>query len=557
MRRVISLWLPYLATDRLRRPGSFGPGRSDPRADLRRGRGHPLVTVRDEGGRCILVAVDAAAAAAGLRPGLPLADARALAPGLDVRPADPIGEAETLARLAEWCGRYSPWTAVETAEERVGGVMGAGIWLDVTGCAHLFGGEAALLDDLLRRLRRLGYAARAALADTPGAAWALARFGRVGGDGGGGDVPTAMPVTVTSGGGLVLAPGAMRAALAPLSVAALRLAPAVVEGLDRLGLRRVADLYPLPRATLTRRFGSALGLRLDQALGHVAEPISPRPPAAAHHARLTFAEPVAHADGLAEGLRRLTAALCDSLAAAALGARRLELVLYRVDGSLGRTGIGTSRPTRDPAALRRLLLERLEGFDPGFGIEAMALATPETEALPPRQPALAGRVTDDSSDDAGLAPLIDRLGNRLGFDRILRFVPRESHLPERAVAPAPALAPKAAAAWRTAPRADLPRPVRLLARPEPVEAMALLPDHPPALFRWRARLHRVARAAGPERIAPEWWRRLGESAEPLDGAGKDRARDYFQVEDAEGRRFWLYREGAGGTGRWYLHGLFA
>lgn len=549
-RRYLSVWLPRLPTDRLLRQGRSAAAP-----------GVPLVTIRREGGAMRLAAVDPVAAGRGLAPGLALADARARHPDLEAVDADPAADARFLEAIADWAGRWTPLVALDGGTGSAGTVFDteesglAGLMLDISGCAHLFGGEAALLDDLLRRLRRLGYAARAALADTPGAAWALARFGRVGGDGGGGDVPTAMPVTVTSGGGLVLAPGAMRAALAPLSVVALRLAPAVVEGLDRLGLRRVADLYPLPRATLTRRFGSALGLRLDQALGHVAEPISPRPPAAARHARLTFAEPVAHADGLAEGLRRLTAALCDSLAAAALGARRLELVLYRVDGSLGRTGIGTSRPTRDPAALRRLLLERLEGFDPGFGIEAMALAAPETEALPPRQPALAGRVTDDSSDDAGLAPLIDRLGNRLGFDRILRFAPRESHLPERAVAPA--LAPKAAAAWRTAPRADVPRPVRLLARPEPVEAMALLPDHPPALFRWRARLHRVARAAGPERIAPEWWRRLGESAEPLDGAGKDHARDYFQVEDAEGRRFWLYREGAGGTGRWYLHGLFA
>ncbi|MEX0814332.1 MAG: DNA polymerase Y family protein, partial [Dongiaceae bacterium] len=337
MRRVISLWLPRFATDRLRQQRQDGRAA---RADDAR----PLVTVVAVGGLALVAAVDAAAAATGLAPGLPLADARALVPGLRVRPADPAGDAAALARLADWCGRYTPWTAVETGDAG----NGAGIWLDATGCAHLFGGEAALLADLVARLGRLGHGARAAFADTPGAAWAVARF------------------MTESGDGLVVAPGGARAALAPLPVAALRLPPAAAEGLARLGLGRVGDLYPLPRAALVRRFGTAPALRLDQALGRADEPISPRAPVAPHRAALAFAEPVIHGDGLAAGLGRLLAALCRRLDAEQLGARRLELTLYRVDGSLARAAVGTGRPNRDSHALARLFADRLDRLDPGF-----------------------------------------------------------------------------------------------------------------------------------------------------------------------------------------------
>ena len=550
MRRVVSLWLPRFATDRLRRlamnsPDGVSTGRLLTEQDK------PLVTILTAGGRQTVAAVDRKAAAAGLRPGLPLADARALVPDLAIRPVDPEGEAATLARLAEWCGRYSPWTAVEAAEDgsEAGIRSGAGLWLDVTGCAHLFGGEAALLGDLLSRFRRWGYAARAALADAPGAAWALARFQ---------DETAGDALAIGSGAGsdrgVVLAPGGARAGLAPLPVAALRLAPEVTDGLARLGLRRIGDLYPMPRATLVRRFGPAPGLRLDQALGRVAEPISPRLPTVDPVARLVFAEPILHIEGLTEGLRRLTAELCRILAAAALGARRLGLVFYRVDGGVCRVRIGTSRPTRDPAALQRLFAERLDALDPGFGIEAMTLTALETGPLPARQMALAGRqgAPPGTEADDMLAPLVDRLGNRLGLAAIVRFSPRESHLPERAVATKPALDPDVPPDASSGARRPMPpRPLRLLAHPEPVEVTALLPDHPPVLFRWRARLHRVARAEGPERIAPEWWRA------PCRGEPFNAVRDYFQVEDEDGRRFWLYREGSEGAGRWYLHGLFA
>ncbi|MFQ6018915.1 MAG: DNA polymerase Y family protein, partial [Kiloniellaceae bacterium] len=489
----------------------------------------PLALVDRTRGCLTLAAVNAAAARGGLAPGLPLADARALMPELKTAPHDPAGDAKALGGLAEWCGRYTPWVAVDGCES----AGAAGILLDVTGCAHLFGnpgsggsgGEAALLADLTARMTRLGFAARAALAETAGAAWAVARFA--------GATPQARGRRWA-----VVPPGAVREALTPLPPAALRLPPATVELLERLGLRRIGDLLALPPAALKPRFGPLIARRLAQALGGEAEPISPRRPEPAHLIRRVFAEPIAAAGDIAAGLECLLGGLCRRLEAAGQGARRLELVLYRVDGSLRRLCLGTSRATRDPAHLKRLFAGHLEKIDPGFGIEAMTLAAPVAEGLSALQLALSGGGAQASG---GLPGLIDRLGSRLGLDNIWRVVPYESHIPERAVIAAPA---PGRAAWRpgTSPR---PRPVRLLPRPEPVEATALLPDHPPAQFRWRRLRRKVVRAEGPERIGPEWWR----DDPALAGAP---ARDYFRVEDEDGRGYWLYRTG----GCWFLHGLF-
>lgn len=462
----------------------------------------------------MVAAVDDRAAAVGVAPGQPLAEARALAAGLRVHPADPAGDAAALDRLADWATRYTPWTAAE----------GEGLWLDISGCAHLFGGEAALQTDLLIRLGRVGYAARAAVADTPGAAWAAARF-----------------IAGGQEAGVILAPGSARDRLAPLSVAALRLPPAMVAELERLGLRRVGDLLPLPRATLARRFGILIVDRLDQALGLLEEPISPRRPVPPHRARLAFAEPILETGSIAAALRRLLRDLCRQLDAAQLGVRRLELALTRVDGSLQRLAIGTSRPNREPQALERLFAEHIGRIDPGFGIDAMALAATEVEPLTALQIVLAEQAADAQ---ANLTPLIDRLGNRLGFVNLRQLTPRQSHIPERAVAAVAPLATARSEGWPSLPQ----RPLRLFARPEPIEAIALLPDHPPVMFRWHARLHHVRHAEGPERIEPEWWR-------PEDAVAD--ARDYFRVEDESGRRFWLYRAGQPPQGgRWYLHGVF-
>jgi len=485
------------------------------------------------GGLCI-VAADQGARAGGIRPGLPLADAHAVLPELRALPADAVAEARTLDGLAAWCGRYTPWTAVESRADPLPGA--GGLWLDVTGCAHLCGGEAALLRDVVRRLEGLGFAARAAVADTPGAAWAVARFGAVAEDG------TAVVPT-----------GGLRAALAPLPVVALRLDGATAEGLRRLGLRRVGDLIDLPRAPLAARFGEAVLRRLDEALGRRGESLSPRRPVAPLRSRMAFAEPIAAPTDIAAAVRHLLADLCRHLAEARRGARRLELVLYRADGTCVGAAIGTSRPARDAGHLERLFREKLEGLDPGFGVEVMTLIAAVVEELGPSQDDL----TADVAPDEELARLVDRLGNRLGAANVARLLARASHLPEKACREIPALAASVpSSAGDGAGRPLSPRPLHLLAWPEPVEVMAPVPDHPPLMFRWHGRPHRVVRADGPERIAPEWW--LADA--PLDPEAAERAtRDYYRVEDERGRRFWLYREGlyrAGGTPRWYLHGVF-
>ncbi|MFQ5954063.1 MAG: DNA polymerase Y family protein [Kiloniellales bacterium] len=481
-------------------------------------------------GRLTVAAVTAAAERAGIAPGMALADARALLPALNVVPADPAGDAKALAGLADWCGRYTPWTAVDGVGQ--GGGAG-GLVLEVAGSAHLFGGEAGLLADLVACLHGLGFAATAAVADTAGAAWAAARF------------------LAGPRGSIIVEPGQARALIGPLPVLALRLDPVLAAGLIRLGLARVEDLYGLPRAALAARFGPEPGRRLDQMLGGLDEPISPRLPAPELIERLAFPEPIAHADDIARGARRLLERLCAGLEARGRGARRLELTLYRVDGTLERACVGTARAAREAGHLGRLFAEHLGRLDPGFGVEAMTLAAPRTEPLGATQLALPGVETrhEPAAAPEALAALIDRLGNRLGPGSLRRLAPYDSHIPERAVHAVPALAPRAPGRWE-----DLPaRPLRLLPRPEAIEAVAPVPDHPPVMFRWRRVPHRVRAARGPERIAPEWWREPGRAAA--------RTRDYFQVEDTDGGRFWLYREGLYGASstqpRWYLHGVFA
>ena len=491
-----------------------------------------------------LVAVSPAAEAAGAHPGLPLAAARALVPGLMVFAADPAGERQTLEDLADWCGRYSPWTAVDG-----GAASAAGLWLDVTGCTHLFGGETALLEDLVRRLKGFGFAARAALADTPGAAWAAARFA---------SAPTDACVAIP--------PGETGQALAPLPVAALRLDGATADELSRLGLRAIGDLMGLKRAPLAARFGETLIARLDQALGNKGEPISPRRPPPAFRVRLAFAEPVRVGADVARAFDRLLAELCARMELAHQGARRMEFTLYRLDGTCARAGVGTSRPAREPAHLARLFAEKLAGLDAGFGIETMTLAATAVDALTAGQLKLArapdcvlraapeGRAHDA---ETSAARLIDRLGNHLGPGNVVRLLARASHIPERAFREVSALARPdgASAPAASTPSPAAPRPLQLLPWPEPIEVMAPVPDGPPVMFRWRRRQHRVARAEGPERIGPEWWL---EDANEL--SSSHRIRDYYRVENADGRRFWVYREGPYRPGvrpRWYLHGLFA
>ena len=496
----------------------------------------PLAAIEEIGGRAVIVAINAAAEVEGAAPGMSLADARALCPALAALPWDGHADARALDRLAGWCERYTPWVAIDGAD---------GLVLDVTGCAHLMGGETALLRDLGRRLRARGLTVRTALAATPGAARALARCGRDG---------AVAPADET------------RAALSDLAVEGLGIAPDVQATLNKLGLRTIGALLPLPRASLAARFGRDLVIRLDRALGVEDEPVSPRPFVPPFRERLGFAEPIGTPEDIERGLDVLLERLCRRLGRAGRGCRRLVFTARRVDGTENDVCAGTASAVRAPDHLRRLFAEKLAAIDPGFGIDALVLEATVTEPLAVDQTAIALRVSnplsrapapDASPVSPGFARLVDRLGSRLGLDRVIRLVPLESHLPDRAVCAQPACAAlPARAGWPHTP----PRPTRLLSRPEPIDAVAPLdpgdPGAAPGLFRWRGRRHRICAAEGPERLAGEWWR--------TDGA-RDWApggRDYFRVEDDTGARFWIFRTGIRGPAedpppRWYLHGLFA
>ena len=480
-----------------------------------------------------IAAVDDAAKTAGIVPGLTLADARALLPDLAVAEVDTAADRRALEGLADWCGRYTPWTAVDEIDVYPGdNGGGGGLWLDISGCAHLFGGERALLDDLVGRLAAFGFAAAAAVADTAGAAWAMARF--------------------TEETAVVVQPGDVATALPPLPVDGLRLPARTVEALSRVGLRRIGNLTVLPRGALAARFGDIVLQRLDRALGRVDEPLSPRRPAPAMHVRLAFAEPVGRADDIALATRKMLDELCARLAAAHLGIRRLELALYRTDGTVARAAIGTSRPVRGPDHLHRLFREKLDGLDVGFGVEVTVLAATVVAPLAPAQTAM-GFEPREHAEVVGR--LIDRLGNRLGAGNVMHLVDHASHVPERACRKLPALVGAPASTCDEDRRSRQPRPLQLLPWPEPIEVMAPVPDGPPALFRWRRVQHRVATAEGPERIEPEWWR----EEDGHDPARRSSIRDYYRVEDAHGCRFWIYREGfyrPDVIPRWYLHGLF-
>lgn len=449
-----------------------------------------------------LAAVDARAATLGLYPDQTLADARARVPALQAEPADTAGDAAALGRLADWCRRYTPWAASDGED---------GLILEITGCAHLFDGETALIADLEHRLTQGGVNLRVAVANTPGAAWAWARFGDT----------------------AILANGDSEPKLRPLPIQALRLPTETADGLWRLGLRSIGHLLDLPRGPLAKRFGPEILQRLDRTLGRESEPINPRRPAPQWRVRLSFPDGIGLRDDIDRALDQLLITLGTTLEKESLGVRRLELGFYRLDGSAQFLAVGTSQPTREVRHLRRLFAEKLETVDPGFGIETMMLEAFVTEELVPRQTGL----STAPDVDGNRAALIDRLQNRLGARAVYRAALRESHSPERAMTPVRALARPRSVAPVTPPR-----PVRLFARPERIEAQVRGGPAPDS-FRWRRVEHRVTASRGPERLEPEWWR----------GAPLDESRDYFWLQDGEGRRFWVYRE----KSAWFLQGLFA
>jgi len=497
MKRVCSIWLPHQAIERWARSADCAPDA-------------PVVLTIEGTHGLLIHAVTKVAAERGARAGARLTDARALDPSLVAVPADPEGDAELVQRLAKWAARWSPLVEVD----------GDGLRLDVSGVAHLFGGEHGLVDDVRRCFARMGLTTRVAIAPTAAAAWALAHH-----------APCICDEDVA-------------AKLAPLHVSALRLEQDTVRTLERLGLKTIGALLDMPRLAIARRFRGADDVvdALDRALGRKPEPLTAAPVEPPPRVALRLEEPATHPEAAAQALDRLIPALVRQLQERHLGARRLALHGFRVDGSVATASVATAIPSREPKHLTRLLGDKAAMLDPEFGFDAFALEADWTEELGAAQESL----VEEPSGERELARLIDRLTVKLGPRAVRRPQPEESHLPERASGWISALA-------KPNP-IELPaakRPQRLLDRPEAIDVVYATPEGVPRRFMWRRAVHDIARVEGPERIAPEWWRQPSST----------RLRDYYRVEDASGRRYWIYREGVIGDGRggapnWYIHGLF-
>ncbi len=548
-RRILSLWFPRLSAERLLR--------RDPHLDA-----HPFAVVRDSGQMQVLSSLSLKASQAGLTPGQPLRDAHAMCATLLTRLQNPHREAAFLGVLHRWAGKFSPWVAQQD---------GDGLVIDLTGCAHLFGGEAGLVDQVRRDCADLGLTVRLGLADTLGAAWALARFSAQ--DPGhhrsgdaieqearatrsraarrrhwerGGAAPSGRLAPAETG--TIAPPGQTRGALSALPVAALRLEEETAAQLARLGLRRIGDLAGQPRAALARRFGKGLVLRLDQAFGAVPEPLSPAAPPQRYAVRMTLPEPIGLEEDVAAGLDRLLPRLSELLRARGQGARTLRLQAFRSDHTMQTLEVRLARASDDPERLRPLLAMKLNEIDAGFGIDMLRLEAVQVEPLSQRTPV--GHIGAGAAVNARLAAntalddLIGRIGARVGMEAITRRHPGDSHIPEKTETVLAAAWSEPAAAWAPPAR---PRPL-LLWRPEPVQA----PDvpRPPERLRWRGRDLHLTSAQGPERIAPEWWLD--------DPAWRSGQRDYWRVTCAEGDALWLfYAHGASMSSGWFCQGSFA
>ena len=494
--------------------GSGGNASAWPVLSVATGR-PPMVLIERIGQREVVASACPVARELSLSAGMAAAQARALVSNLDVREADHAGDQALLERFALHAVRH--WTPIASV------AASDGLWLDLTGTTHLFGGEDRFCRRLLRFLDRLGFTATIAIAGTPGAAHALARFS--------GNAITILPT------------GAETESIADLPLAALRLSPEALSAANRFGLERIADLYPMPRGPLARRLGLATVNRLDQARGLAAEPIVPVTPFEAPRVIRRLLEPISTPEAIGQVIGDLVDALVVQLHERRLGVRTAVLTCLTVNGKEQRIGLGTAKATRDARHLKRMLGMRIERIAPDLGIEAMSLAALRVEDLQPT-PLGMGLSAEDRAPE--IAPLIDQLVGRVGETGLFRIGAVESDVPERAVRRIDALSdPAGWPKWK--------RPVRLLTRPEPLSSVvALLPDHPPRRFVWRGVAYIVVAGDGPERIHGEWWRNAQE---------RWAVRDYFRVEAEGGERFWLFRRGDGvdtptGDLSWHMHGIF-
>ena len=491
----------------------------------------PSIVVAKQNNALQIFALDDAAAALGLDVGLPLANARAICPHLQVFDANEAADAETLNAIAEWCDRFTPLVALDCPH---------GLFLDITGCVHLFGGEAAMLRLLCGTLTVQGFAVSAAIAGTAVCARTITRHVH----------------------GRIVRAGEEADAVKPLPVSALGADTAITTGLRRAGLKTIGDVALRARHEITARFGAGFTALLEQALGHNDAPINPRKPLPDYIVEKRFAEPVATDGVISATLSRLAGMLVAAMAQQGKGARRLEARFFRTDGAVRAIMVDTGQPVTRPEVIDRLFRERLgalsDPLDPGFGFDLIRLSASRTEIVVQQQRDLDANVHDNDE----LAALIDRIAARIGGRRVVVHLPQDTHIPEHAVEAASAqhhLATAAQAVWPERVEGEPPlRPLRLFERPELIKVIAQVPDGPPARFVWRRATHAVVRAEGPERVAMEWWRAQGEML----------TRDYFRVEDEAGLRFWLYRdglydreivqeEGRAVQPNWFMHGLFA
>jgi protein ImuB len=542
-RRILSLWLPRLPIDRIKRrlcqgnaapadtkafSSEVGTGSREENASIQN---HPSIVVAKQNNALQIFALDDAAAALNLEIGLPLANARAICPQLQVFDADEAADALALNAIAAWCDRFTPLVALDSPH---------GLLLDITGCVHLFGGEAAMLRLLCGALTAQGFTVSAAIAGTSVCARTMTRHAH----------------------GRIVRAGEESDAVRPLPVSALGADATVVVGLRRAGLKTIGDVASRARHEITARFGAGFTTLLEQALGQSDAPISPLKPLPDYIVEKRFAEPVATDEVIAATLSRLAGMLVAAMAQQGKGARRLEACFFRTDGAVRTIMVDTGQPVTRPEVIDRLFRERLgalsDPLDPGFGFDLIRLSASRTEIVVQQQRDLDANVHDNDE----LAALIDRIAARIGGRRVVVHLPQDTHIPERAVWAASAqhhLAAAAQALWPARTEGEPPlRPIRLFERPEQIKVIAQVPDGPPARFVWRRATHAVVRAEGPERLAMEWWRTQGEML----------TRDYFRVEDESGLRFWLYRdglydreieqqEGKPVQPNWYMHGLFA
>lgn len=533
-RRFLALFFPWLPAERLRLTRPHLSAGQDER---------PRAFVEKVGSAMRLAAVDEAAAALGLGPGLSMADARARVPELDLFDHMPHADLDWLERLADGCTRYSPTIALDPPD---------GLILDTGGCDHLFGGEAGLAADLEHRLARLGVTMRHAFAATPDGARALARH--VGGSACDED-----------------------SAIRRLPVAALELEADAELALRRAGLKTIGDVARRPMAGIAARFGADAVTAIRRILGEVDSPLKPRRVVPPLGVERRFAEPIARTETALAVIAELAVEAGQIMEEMRHGGRRFEAIFFRTDGMVRRLRVETGAPMRDVAALMRLMRERIDNLndpiDPGFGFDLIRLHVPITEPLGASQLRLEGGAVAE----AEVMALVERLSTRLGRGRVRRFAARDTHMPEQAEFALPALDAPTPDLWATPQPGEPPlRPIHLFDPPQPIEVLgAEVPDGPPRRFRWRRALHDVSRFEGPERIAGEWWRRRpmpverekpgGDPGEKeiryLLGDAAAHMRDYYRVEDRRGRRFWIFRlgfyEADQPAPRWYMHGLFA